>query len=123
MKIILTPIMAIAAIYLLLPENNVLTNTKWKGTLYIPDSTEVSMEFKVDTLFAYSPAELLETNSFKVKGDTLIMQKISGMSDCDTSEAKYHYTIVDNVLKINTLADNCQSRAAAFSGQGYHKIQ
>ena len=100
-----------------------LVNTTWSGKINVPDPVDAEMQFKNDSLFTYVGTDLVETSSFKIKGDTLIIQKINGMSTCDQQPADYKYFIKDDVLKLEALNDLCTERKSAFSTDGYKKIK
>jgi hypothetical protein len=57
-------------------------NTSWKGTYYIPDATDMILQFKQDTLLLnyFEDGSNAEMMKYEMKGDTLIMTKISGIS-------------------------------------------
>ena len=120
---ILTFIMALGILSMpsLKPED--LINTTWSGKINVPDPVDAEMEFRHDSLFTYIGEDLVETSSFKIKGDTLILQKINGMSSCDQQPADYKYTIEDDVLKLEALNDNCAERKSAFLNDGFKRIK
>lgn len=95
-----------------------ITNTKWKGTLNIPSPAECVMDFKKDTVYLNIAADnsLIETMLFTVKGDTLTLVKVSGMSPCSgDSKGLYRLEFKDDKLYIKPLSDDCQDRLDAFT--------
>ncbi|MEJ5962010.1 hypothetical protein [Pedobacter immunditicola] len=122
-RFILTSIMALSMVSMLNSKPEDLINTTWSGKINVPDPVDAEMEFRNDSLFTYIGTDLVETTSFKIKGDTLILQKISGMSTCDQQPADYKYTIKDEVLKLEALNDNCAERKSAFSNDGFKRLK
>ena len=95
-----------------------LKDTKWKGTLNIPDPAECTFEFKKDTLYLYVNANgaLLETMTFSIVKDTVYLHKVSGQSPCmPESKGTYRFTIRDEKLYFNPASDDCQERLNAFT--------
>jgi hypothetical protein len=123
MRFILTTILAIGSLSLLNPKSEDLINTTWSGKINVPDPVDAEMEFRKDSLFTYVGTDLVETSSFKIKGDTLILQKISGMSTCDQQPADYRYTIKNDVLKLEALSDHCTERKSAFATEGFKRLK
>lgn len=123
MNFLLTTIIAVSCLSMQAPKPEELSNSKWSGTLNVPHAIAVEMEFKKDSLFTYMGEELLETNSFQIKGDTLVLQKLSGRSSCDLLPAHYKYIIKDDILKIEALNDGCSERKDAFSPEGYKRMK
>ena len=123
MRFIVTALIAFGSLGFLTPKSEDLLNTTWSGKLNVPDPVDAEMEFRKDSLFIYLGPELVETTSFKVKEDTLVLQKISGMSSCDLESADYRYTINNDVLVLEALKDNCAERKTAFSTEGFKKIK
>lgn len=123
MRFILTSIMAFGIMSMPTSKPEDLINTTWSGKINIPDPVDAEMEFRNDSLFTYVGADLVETTSFKIKGDTLVLQKITGMSSCDQQSADYKYNIKDDVLKLEALNDNCAERKSAFSNDGFKRLK
>lgn len=103
-----------------------IANSKWTGTLMIPDPASVTLDFKkdaVDVILDQS-GEVLESMKFTVKADTLFLQKISGNSPCsEQSIAKLKFSIADNKLTVTSLVDDCPERAAAWTKDPFIKIK
>jgi len=98
-----------------------LTNTKWTGTLLVPDAMSGSLAFTRDSLTASIGYEVVETNQYYVKGDTLFIQKLSGSSPCGNEEGSYLYSVKNDVLYLKLVNDNCGIRSGAFSAEGYKR--
>lgn len=120
---ILTITLALGMMSMPILKSEDLINTTWSGKINVPDPVDAEMQFRNDSLFIYIGDDLVETSSFKVKGDTLILQKLSGKSTCDLQPADYSYSINDSVLILQALNDNCIERKSAFSTDGYKRIK
>jgi archaellum component FlaG (FlaF/FlaG flagellin family) len=99
-----------------------LANTKWKGTLYVPNEIEGTIEFKKDSLTITVAGRVIETSSYSTKSDTLSIKKLSGGSPCAQEIGTYTFTTTDNTLKFTKVDDSCIERGEAFSPNGYKKI-
>lgn len=105
--------------------NAQIQNTSWKGIYNIPDPTEMVLQFKQDTLLLNysqdgSNAELM---NYQMKGDTLIMTKISGISPCDGIKGSYKLSVKDDKLFMTLIEDSCDARASAMPQQPLVKVQ
>jgi hypothetical protein len=98
-----------------------LTNTKWSGSFNVPGPMSGVLEFKKDTVLLSIEGEVVESMTFKEKGDTLLFQKIYGQSPCSDEVGQYKFEIKDNVLVLAPIQDLCEMRANAFSKEGYKK--
>ena len=66
---------------------------KFKGTMNIPDPTNCILSFAKDTLYLINDqdrpdmarGEVIETMTYTVKNNTLILQKVTGLSPCDNT--------------------------------------
>lgn len=103
------------------PGNQSLTNTKWHGTIYVPDASDGVLEFGKDTLSVYMDGNVLETMLYKENADTLSLKKISGGSPCGEETGLYKYEVKDNQLFVTPISDDCPVRAGAFSKDAYKK--
>lgn len=101
------------------------TNTSWKGTYYIPDATDMILQFKQDTLLLnyFEDGSNAEMMKYEMKGDTLIMTKISGISPCDGIKGSYKLSVKDNKLFMTLIEDSCDARASAMPQQPLVKVQ
>lgn len=98
------------------------TNTKWNGALAVPDILNVTLQFKKDVvdIVMSDNGETLETMSYTVNADTLILKKVSGQSPCgDNSVAKVKFSIADNKLSITNLSDDCPLRAGSWTNEPF----
>jgi hypothetical protein len=103
-----------------------IANTKWTGNLMVPDPAAVNLSFKADVFEVYLAEgnQLLETMTFKVSGDTLILRKTSGGSPCpDGSTFTLKYAIQGEQLMLTLLADDCAERAASFTKEPFTKVK
>src|SRR2546423_554467 len=107
--------------------NAQLTNTKWKVTLAIPDSTDVIFDFRTDTVEAISTADSqsLETMVYTVQDTILTLKKITGRSECnDTTIGKYKFEMKDDGMYITMIEDNCADRANVLNNNAkWTKVQ
>lgn len=101
------------------------TNTSWKGTYYIPDATDMILQFKQDTLLLnyFEDGSNAELMNYQIKGDTLIMTKISGISPCDGIKGSYKLSVKDDKLFMTLIEDSCDARASAMPQQPLVKVQ
>ncbi|HEU5364396.1 MAG TPA: hypothetical protein VFU62_02630 [Hanamia sp.] len=99
-------------------------NTSWKGIYYLPDATEMVLQFKKDTLLFnyFADGSNAETMNYQMKGDTLIMTKISGISPCDGIKGSYKLSIKDDKLFMTLIDDSCDVRASAMPGKPLEKL-
>ena len=100
-----------------------LTNTKWTGLANIPSPLPVVFEFGKDSLAMKNNNEVLELMQYSIKQDSLIIKKISGMSPCGDTPAYYKFSIKNNILFIEPLADSCPERSGAFTSDGYKEAK
>ena len=101
--------------------NETLSNTKWHGTFNVPDPMSGTLEFKKDTVLLSIDGEVIESMTYKEKGDMLMLQKIYGQSPCSEAIGEYKFQLKDNVLMLSPMQDVCEIRANAFSKEGYKK--
>ncbi|MFZ4059096.1 MAG: hypothetical protein ACOYKE_13215 [Ferruginibacter sp.] len=100
----------------------VLVNTKWEGSLNIPTEVNGGIEFKKDTMYIMYENNIVETMTYKEKGDSLFIQKVSGGSPCEAELGTYTFKIAYDILVLNLVQDNCSERSEAFSPAGYKKV-
>lgn len=94
-----------------------LSNSAWKGTVMAPDEIPATLRFKSDVLDVVITASgsLLESMSYQLSGDTLLLKKISGGSPCDTSAlGKYLWRVNGDNLTVTPVSDPCSARIAAW---------
>lgn len=93
-----------------------LANTKWKGMANVPDPYESVFEFRKDTLIMTVDSDMVvETMSFKLQGDTLVLTKLEGKSPCENNSPGYFkITFAKDTFTLVSLKDECPERAAAF---------
>ncbi len=123
MRFIVPTLFAFVGLAFLAPTSEDLENTTWSGKINAPDPVDAEMVFRKDSLLTYIGPELIETTGFKIKGDTLVLQKISGLSSCDLQPADYRYTVKDDVLVLEALNDNCVDRKSAFPTEGFKRVK
>jgi hypothetical protein len=119
--IIITLFMAMVCLSWQKPVVNVLVNTKWKGTLFVPGAVEGMFNFGKDTVSINLGDQVLETMSYQTKGDTVFLKKLSGGSPCNDEIGQYKYVIKQNVLTFSVIKDDCDARPPSFSPDGYVK--
>lgn len=103
-----------------------LANTKWTGTLAVPDLMPIMLSFKADTMevIFVENGEFLETMNFKISGDTLLLKKISGGSPCpDGSEFKVTFAIQRDNLLVTPLSDDCTMRSESWTKDPFVKVK
>jgi len=119
-------LLCIASIFIWQTSNtttDTLTNTKWYGTFNVPGPMSGTLEFKKDTVLLSIEGEVVESMTYKEKGDTLFFQKIYGQSPCSEEIGEYKFQLKENVLVLSPMKDACDIRSNAFSKEGYKKEQ
>ncbi|MDB5201040.1 MAG: hypothetical protein JWQ27_449 [Ferruginibacter sp.] len=96
-----------------------LANSSWTGIANIPSPEEVSLTFTKDSMQLSYQGNVLETMSYSVNKDTLRIQKLSGMSPCESQVGVYTYKIDADKFYIKVVDDGCEHRAAAFVTEAY----
>jgi hypothetical protein len=102
------------------------TDTKWNGGLAVPDVINVTLQFKKDVvdIIMTDNGQTLETMSYTVNADTLILKKVSGQSPCgDSSVAKVKFSITADKLSITNLSDDCPIRAGSWTNEPFLKAK
>lgn len=102
-----------------------IAHTDWKGYFQTPDSIELILHFKADTLVVNTEdSQTIEIMKFSTHEDTLSLTKIAGQSDCmDDGEALYQFQIRDDNLFIKVLRDDCDQRASSWPSKGLIRIR
>lgn len=102
-----------------------LNGTKWRGNVNVPEDVTVLLNFQKQTLeMTAMDGNQLESMSYIVKGDTILLKKLSGGSPCDLdSTFKVKYTINDDKLSITPLTDDCEGRQRAWQKQPFTKVK
>jgi hypothetical protein len=93
-----------------------LEHSKWKGVANVPEPYDCMFDFRKDTVYLMAgEAVLLETMTYKLSGDTLILTKIDGKSPCAKESAGYFkIETKGESFKLTSLKDDCPGRAEAF---------
>lgn len=123
MRFLIIAIMCLSFHWWINPAPNDLLNTKWTGLVNVPDPRDGALEFKKDSIMVEINHDIIEYLSYQVKGDTLLVKKLSGISPCLEETGRYIYRIKDNQLTISVIEDGCTARSDAFSRDGYKKQQ
>jgi hypothetical protein len=92
-------------------------NTRWKATLQIDNPINVIMDFGNDTvrLYTVSDSTIIETMAYRVQDTALVLQKIEGQSECESSTiGKYKFDLKDNRLVIRLISDDCDDRVTVI---------
>lgn len=102
-----------------------LNGTKWRGNVNVPEDVTVLLNFQKQTLeMTAMDGNQLESMSYTVKGDTILLKKLSGGSPCDLdSTFKVKYTINYDKLNITPLTDDCEGRQRAWQKQPFTKVK
>lgn len=115
MKILKT---SLAVLFIFLGTQNLhaqVQNTSWKGIFNVPSPAECVLQFISDTALITMDGNDLEISKFKINGDTLTLQKLSGGSPCDTEVIGiYRFKVKDDKLIMTVIDDACQERAMAL---------
>ncbi len=100
-----------------------LENTKWKNILYIPDAVECIFDFKKDTVFikVAQDGSIVETMTYKISHDSLILTKVSGLSPCSDETGIYKFEFKEEKLYITPINDGCSDRSNAFQSSAWIK--
>ena len=91
-----------------------LANSKWKGVLKLDNPVNVTFNFGKDTLTVFNLDEntILETMTYTATPSTFTLKKISGQSNCESSNpGKYKYQIKAKSLQMTVIEDACNDRA------------
>ena len=126
MKMLITALSLLMSFYSFTQTS--ISNTKWKGQITKPQSLEIVLEFKTDSLRVTSAegAEL-EVMYFLLNRDTLTIKKLNGSSPCDNvTEGAYLLKWFNNGEKfqMNTIKDDCRARSNSItSGAGYLRAE
>lgn len=99
-------------------------HTIWKGGIKGDNPRNALLDFRKDTLFllAIADSSIEETMTYNLADNTLIIQKISGLSDCDNLViGKYKYSILGGILNINLLSDPCDDRSSALDNTKWQR--
>ncbi len=103
-----------------------LKNTKWTGTMNVPDATTVILDFKADSVdMVVADAGFVgETMTYSVKDSIITMKKTSGHSPCNIGgEFKVKYIIKDDKLFITNLSDNCDERVQSWNKEPFIRVK
>jgi hypothetical protein len=105
-----------------------LANTKWAGTMAVPDDVSVVLKFKTDTLLLVIKPRGVdefvgETMTYTVKDSTITLNKISGNSPCGDDKFTVKYTIKDQQLFIKSLTDPCDARVGSWPKEPFVKVK
>jgi len=100
-----------------------LANTKWKGTLHLENPMDVFFNFGTDTLEVVNAGDNspLETMIYSVKDTVLTIQKVSGMSVCDSDPFKYSFEITGSDMTLHLVTDACDDRAQVLNNMKLSK--
>lgn len=101
-----------------------LPNSRWSGTLAVPQVSDVIIDFKADTMniILMNTGDIIERSAYTVKNNVITMKKVSGGSPCDVGSVfTLTYTIKNNQLFIKVLSDPCTNRANSWQGEPFKK--
>ena len=98
-----------------------LANTKWMGTMMVPDEQKVSLAFKKDTLFIMIDDEAVESMTYTIKDNTIIANKFDGKSPCELGPFTLTFSVKDNQLFIKDTSDTCDERLHAWTATPFIK--
>lgn len=103
-----------------------LNGTKWQGYMDVPNELPVLLNFHTGILDMTDPAgeTQYESMSYVIKGDTIVLKKLSGGSPCDiNSTGKTMFSIKENKLTITPLVDECEMRQRAWHKEPFVKVK
>ncbi|MFD0793338.1 hypothetical protein ACFQZX_06890 [Mucilaginibacter litoreus] len=101
-----------------------LANTSWKGIIAAPTDVEVILRFKKDTIniVIAGTDNVIESMKYTLKGDEIIINKLSGGSPCSTDQtAVIKYVLKDSKLILIPTTDPCDERKNAWPAEGFVK--
>jgi hypothetical protein len=92
-----------------------LTNLKFKGIANVPDPMESILDFRKDSVTLFVQSSLVETMSYSLRGDTLVLTKLDGLSPCvQKSAGLFRIVWKDGAFTLTSIQDECPQRADAF---------
>ena len=103
-----------------------LKNTKWQGTMNVPDETPVMLDFKNDSvdILVVENGMVAESMSYLAQDSIITMKKTSGHSPCNVDDVfKVKYLIKDDKLFISTISDPCDERAASWTKEPFTRVK
>jgi heat shock protein HslJ len=98
-----------------------LANTKWTGTMMVPDEAQVMLSFKKDSLYIIINDEPVESMTYSVKDSLITGNKVDGKSPCNNDTFTLKYTIKEDKLFIKDIADPCDPRLHAWVNDPFTK--
>lgn len=105
--------------------NAQLVHTTWKGNIKGDAAQACTFKFGKDTVVLYgNDGSVIETMKYSANPKSLILTltKISGQSDCNTTDAgKYTMIIKGNTLTLAVTTDNCSDRNVALDKTAWTK--
>jgi hypothetical protein len=103
-----------------------LSNTKWKGIVNSNGQVPVIWIFKKNTVDVISlpDSSIMESMTYKTSSGFLFINKINGMSNCDSSTiGKYSYRIKKDSMYLKAVDDACTQRSDAVSDDALIKLK
>ena len=103
-----------------------LKNTKWKGDIQLENKVPVIFHYGSDTLEVINTEDntSIEKMTYTTKDSILTLQKVSGQSDCNTTEpAKYKFIIKKDTLAITLITDPCDDRFNVLDNSKWTKMK
>jgi hypothetical protein len=101
-----------------------LANSKWSGKLAVPLVSDVTLDFRADTVnvILMDTGDIIESCVYSVKNNMITMTKLGGGSPCDIGSVfSLNYIIKDNKLFLKVLTDPCTVRAGAWLEEPFKK--
>lgn len=104
-----------------------LQNTKWRGIANMAVPTDVLLVFDRDSTaeaFMMPDSTSLTVMTFKVIGDSVTLQKVSGIIPCDEATiGTFKFEIINDKLNMHVIADDCMARAHSLDGTTYDRVK
>lgn len=91
-----------------------LANTKWTGTMLVPNEQKVTLSFKTDSLFVLIDNVVVESMTYSIKDSTINVTKVDGKSPCELGPFILQFLLKGNQLFIKDISDSCGERKNAW---------
>lgn len=102
-----------------------IKNTSWIGVFNVPMEMDLVLSISEETmdLFVEGSNAPVESMKYKISGDTLLIEKISGQSPCALgTTGLYQIKLEEKKLRIVPLKDDCDMRANCWPVEGLTKM-
>ena len=104
-----------------------ISNTKWKGHLEEPQSLDIVLDFRNDSLIATSAAGMeLGIMFFSQSKDTLKLRKLKDQGPCGYDVEGFYrieWSGDGDKLVLHIIDDYCKARARSITSTVYHRVK